>query len=127
MHPRFAGKKGVPYWEARYREEAGIERIMALQPRISFGRYRSVKTCHFPYSGDHTGEEDRYTELRPADTGEILVHGHVHEAWRQRGRMTNVGLDAWGGEILPVEQVEAMIESFASIDGDLGRIPWPNP
>jgi calcineurin-like phosphoesterase family protein len=24
-----------------------------------------------------------------------LGHGHIHEKWRLRGRMINVGVDAW--------------------------------
>jgi calcineurin-like phosphoesterase family protein len=24
-----------------------------------------------------------------------LLHGHVHEKWRQQGRMVNVGVDVW--------------------------------
>jgi calcineurin-like phosphoesterase family protein len=56
----------------------------------------SVLACHFPYRGD-SQDRDRYHEHRPADEGAWLLHGHVHERWRQRGRMINVGVDAWGG------------------------------
>jgi len=56
----------------------------------------SVLAYHFPYRGD-SHDHDRYREHRPADEGAWLLHGHVHERWRQRGRMINVGVDAWGG------------------------------
>ena len=59
-----------------------------------------VHACHFPYVGD-SGDLDRHVEDRPIDDGGWLLHGHVHEKWRQRGRMVNVGVDAWGGR--PVE------------------------
>ena len=51
-----------------------------------------VKLNHFPYEGD-SHDEDRYTEMRPVDDGLPLVCGHVHEAWRTRGRQFNVGVD----------------------------------
>ena len=50
--------------------------------------------CHFPYVGDSHGA-DRHVEHRPEDRGGWLLHGHVHDAWRQRGRMINVGVDVW--------------------------------
>ena len=37
----------------------------------------------------------RYIEHRPDDDGGWLLHGHVHEKWRQNGRQINVGVDAW--------------------------------
>lgn len=51
---------------------------------------------HFPYEGDHT-EEERYGAYRPPNVGLPLVHGHVHDAWAQRGVQYNVGIDAHGG------------------------------
>lgn len=56
--------------------------------------------CHLPYRGDtvtaaRPNGEERYPEWRPNDEGKWLLHGHVHEAWRQRGRMINVGVDVW--------------------------------
>lgn len=57
----------------------------------------TVWVSHFPYVGDSPpGGGDRYDGWRPADDGRWLLHGHVHERWRQRGRMVNVGVDAWG-------------------------------
>ena len=48
---------------------------------------------HYPYVGD-SRDKDRFTGMRPMDTGGYLVHGHVHEKWRTNGRMFNVGVDA---------------------------------
>jgi len=120
-HPNFAGKKGIGYWEQRYYEEAGIEHIYhMLNPRIDVGHHKGVRFSHFPYQGDHTGEEDRYIELRPADHGEWLVHGHVHDAWRHNGRMVNVGMDAWGGCLLS----EAYLENVLDGPKDLHTDRW---
>jgi len=43
-----------------------------------------VLACHFPYFGD-SHDMTATLEARPA-TGAVLLHGHVHERWRQRGR-----------------------------------------
>ena len=53
-----------------------------------------VLACHFPYRGD-SQDEDRHVHHRPVDDGAWLLHGHVHDRWRVRGRMVNVGVDVW--------------------------------
>jgi calcineurin-like phosphoesterase family protein len=50
---------------------------------------------HFPYEGDGPGREDRYSQWRLRDEGAWLIHGHVHQAWRVKGRQINVGFDHW--------------------------------
>lgn len=79
-----------------------------------------VILSHFPYQGDSHGE-DRYVEYRPEDRGGWVVHGHVHDTWRQHGRQINVGVDAWGGRPVPAATIIALIE-----DGprDLEPVAW---
>lgn len=76
---------------------------------------RTVMLSHFPYEGDHTGE-DRATQYRLRDEGAWLIHGHTHQKNRlgpdprylttmspvdgtgqtwPRGREVHAGLDAW--------------------------------
>ena len=121
-HPNFGGKKEPAYWRKRYMEEAGITTILPTQVNVKIGHHQRVLLCHFPYAGDHTGEEDRYVELRPKDTGRMLVHGHVHDAWRQKGRQLNVALDAWGGGILTEEYMEAWLDNDV-VDFE-ARLDW---
>jgi calcineurin-like phosphoesterase family protein len=59
---------------------------------------------HMPYSGDHADRE-RYTEWRPRDEGRWLLHGHVHESWKVRDRMINVGVDQWGYAPVTLDEV----------------------
>lgn len=56
---------------------------------------RNVVLSHFPYSGDGVDRDDRYNQWRLRDEGLWLLHGHVHKAWKVRGRQVNVGFDAW--------------------------------
>lgn len=54
----------------------------------------AVRASHFPYRGD-SHDRDRFVDHRPADEGSWLLHGHVHERWKVRDRMINVGVDVW--------------------------------
>lgn len=60
-----------------------------------------IRMCHFPYEGDHDDENVRYSHLRPVDDGRLLIHGHVHSAWKTRtsakgAPMFNAGMDVNG-------------------------------
>lgn len=80
-------------WVARYLD-AGFAEIHQGTIALDVAGHR-VLACHFPYRGD-SHDHDRYVHERPTDDGSWLLHGHVHERWRQRDRMINVGVDAWG-------------------------------
>lgn len=73
------GHKKVGDWPEKY-TAAGF----TLLPRTTTLTLasREVLLCHFPYRGD-SGEMDRYRDERPADEGRWLLHGHVHDRWRQ--------------------------------------------
>jgi calcineurin-like phosphoesterase family protein len=101
-------------WKARYLQ-AGFAEVHQGQRELSVAG-RLVLACHFPYVGD-SHDRDRYLDARPADRGQWLLHGHVHEKWRQRGRMINVGVDAWGYR--PVSE-SALGEMMAAGPADRG-------
>lgn len=72
-----------------------------------------VVLSHYPYTGDGQGA-DRVPHLRPRDTGLPLIHGHVHNLWRQRGRMLNVGVDMWGFAPVSEHQVLDWLQSLGT-------------
>jgi calcineurin-like phosphoesterase family protein len=94
-------------WTQRYLD-AGFAEIHQGQRDILVDS-QSVHACHFPYRGD-SRDQDRYTEHRPADDGDWLLHGHVHERWRQRERMINVGVDAWNYRPVSESELTALID-----------------
>lgn len=49
---------------------------------------------HYPYTADER-HGSKYQDLCPQDNGLWLLHGHVHELWKQKGRQINVGVDVW--------------------------------
>jgi calcineurin-like phosphoesterase family protein len=94
-------------WVERYLE-AGFDQIHQGVIELTVGDHDAL-ACHFPYRGD-SGDADRYVEERPVDDGRWLIHGHVHERWRQSERMINVGVDAWNMRPVDEATLIAMIE-----------------
>lgn len=60
---------------------------------------------HYPYDGDSHGE-DRYAALRPVNMGLPVIHGHVHDSWKIKGRQFNVGVDV--NNFAPVSEDEVI-------------------
>lgn len=71
-----------------------------------------VQVNHFPYEGD-SQENDRFADMRPRDEGLPLIHGHVHTAWRTRGRQFNVGVDV--NDYAPVHE-DVLIEWVQTLE-----------
>jgi calcineurin-like phosphoesterase family protein len=122
----WAGARKNTGWDCRYLA-AGFSRVMAGAPpchptMIIAGQV--VLLSHFPYrNGGDSRDTERHPEYRLADSGGWLLHGHVHEKWRQKGRMINVGVDAWGGRPVAEDEIAALIEAGPR---DLAPLPWPN-
>lgn len=66
---------------------------------------------HYPYQGD-SQVEDRIGELRASDQGAPIVHGHVHQEWRVRGRQFNVGVDVNNFEPVSEEELRDWVRSL---------------
>lgn len=101
-HPynRKSRNNRIQHWIDTY-SQAGWE---VLPPQISLDipDFGPVLLCHFPYSESESPAQaesntyhDKYREYRPVDDGGWLLCGHVHEKWKTRGRMINVGVDVW--------------------------------
>ena len=74
----------------------------------------TVRISHLPYRGD-SHDEDRYADRRPVDDGLPLICGHVHTAWKTRGKMLNVGVDQWHFQPVPQELVEVEVQGMYRI------------
>lgn len=72
---------------------------------------------HYPFAGDShdKGREgaDRYAAVRPVDEGQLLVHGHVHNAWATKRRQYNAGVTMHG--YTPVSRM--VVEEWARTVG----------
>lgn len=83
-----------------------------------------VVLSHFPYAGD-SHAEDRYAQFRLRDEGVPLLHGHVHEAFRERRTKTgtwgiNVGVDWWDYRPVSSETLAEHLENLKR-----GRVALP--
>jgi calcineurin-like phosphoesterase family protein len=92
---------------ARSRQRRWLEVFESVQ---AFARIRidgrPVLLSHFPYEGDHTGE-DRCTQYRLPNEGLWLIHGHTHQPDQIDGlRSLHTGLDGWG--LHPVSEAAAL-------------------
>lgn len=114
----------------RYRETCALDDLILTNTRLRLADGTEVNVSHFPYSDESLGGyEDRHGEVipdqfarwRPVDDGSWLLCGHVHGSWRQRGRMINVGVDAWHG--FPVDE-ERILGLIADGPRDLPPHDW---
>lgn len=78
-----------------------------------------VLLSHFPYAGDSRETEvaDRYTQFRLRDEGTPLLHGHVHEAFREQRTKygtwsINVGVDWWDYAPVSAQTLAAHLEGL---------------
>lgn len=80
----------------------------------------SAQICHFPFKEDHGNfeQEPRYQKLRPqpSELCQVLLHGHVHNAWKvnyfwsdEQKRFIpqiNLGVDVWDWK--PISESELL-------------------
>lgn len=78
-----------------------------------------VLLSHYPYGLDAAEQAvnqrlrriDKFASKRPKDKGNWILHGHVHTAWKIKGRQINVGVDRWDYSPVSTEQLVDLIES----------------
>lgn len=87
--------------------DAGFDLVLHRPGALDVGG-TPCALSHFPYRRRGQSARD-HRAWRPFDTGGWLAHGHVHTAWRQRGREINVGVDAWGGRPVAYDELAALI------------------
>lgn len=112
-------------WAQTYQDISPVTRLHRGNTTLTLLDGTDVNVSHFPYAGDSRNRDnerpDRYLQHRPNDDGRWLLCGHVHEKWRQHGRMINVGIDAWGGQ--PVSETQ-IVELINAGPQDLPALTW---
>lgn len=92
-------------WRERYLNE-GFDEIHEEMVYDLAGE--EVILSHFPYKGD-SHEVERFPAARPEDAGKWLFHGHVHDAFAQRGRQVNVGVDVRNFRPISAEALRVIV------------------
>ena len=73
---------------ARAFRDAGFDAVQ-LSGAFTLPDFGRVRVCHYPYS-----DGADWLRVRLPDDGETpLLHGHVHDKWRFKGRMLNAGVE----------------------------------
>ena len=113
---------GAPGQAAEQRDLAGgFASVIHGTTLVDVGLAAPALVGHFPYRGDHPGVPDRHAGVRPEDEGRWLLHGHLHGQYRRRGRMIDVGVDAWAGRPVPVGRI---LEVINGKDDEVPVVPW---
>ena len=73
---------------------AGIDRIVHKPAPVTLAG-GAVRLQLLPLPGSSPRPSPKFAQWHPEDTGGWLLCVHVHNAWRQKGRQINVGVDAW--------------------------------
>ncbi len=113
-------RRRIDEWRDRY-QEVGFTTIDDWAELELDGR--TIRLSHFPYRGD-SHAEDRFESHRPVDDGTWLLHGHVHDTWRQQDRQINVGVDAWSGRPVAAADLVSLLDRGPR---DLPSLPWTAP
>lgn len=66
---------------------------------------------HYPYRG-YKHDEREFLDM-VTDRGLWLIHGHVHNSWKQQGRMINVGVDQWAYAPVSEQEIASLIKQEA--------------
>jgi calcineurin-like phosphoesterase family protein len=99
-------------WKKKYEEWGWI--VLPEQLTYDIPGVAIVNLCHLPYDLAEFEGSDKYLKWRPNDDGRWLLCGHVHEKWKIKGRMINVGVDVWDYKPIPITEIEKIICMSAS-------------
>lgn len=113
------GQDKLTKWNNHYTKHGW--KVLPLQTTMEIPGVATVNMCHLPYKGDST--DTRYENYRLKDDGRWLFCGHVHEKWRVKGKMINVGIDAWRGYPVSLDTLVQLMQD--NPDGAyLDPLPW---
>lgn len=67
------------------------------------GYSRDIKMSHFPNTLGMYDDRD-FEKWAPTEF-DLLIHGHVHQAWKVYGNQVNVGMDAWDLKPVHIDEI----------------------
>lgn len=105
-HYKKALKQGTLKKLFKLYEDNGWE-VLPIDSTLDIPGVAVVNLNHMPY--DTT--DQRYLEYKPINDKRWLLCGHVHEKWRVRDKMINVGVDVWEYSPVALEQISKIITS----------------
>lgn len=121
-HPSFNSKQDKDEWLEKYYALTGADEIINGNTIIALEDGTHAHVSHFPrIAEDHNPSRiDQFSPYRPPADGLPVIHGHTHGLWRQNGDHIDVGVDAWGGQLVSEQSIIKMLAKPA----DLPKAPW---
>lgn len=71
---------------------------------VKIGEFNCYLT-HRPLVLEEKRSKDPEPNLAMLDCHDFIICGHVHEKWKVNGKNINIGVDAWGGNMLSSNQL----------------------
>jgi calcineurin-like phosphoesterase family protein len=112
-HDKCSGKKPSHMARRHAFLAAGWESVQDFVVMQIAGK--NVLFSHFPYEGYDPFSKGAQS---PANEGLPLIHGHVHNHWKAKERMINVGVDVWDFEPVSYDEIAALVSSLADASSD---------
>lgn len=106
--------RSVDFWH-----EAGFEEVHKLGYGKTYEAGPNLQLCHYPHR-ERMDEYDNRNHLKEhAPGGSVLslssttlLHGHVHDKWKFKPGMINVGVDVWNYVPVTLERMLAQYEVY---------------
>lgn len=121
-HPSFNSRQDKDGWLTMYATLTGAHEIINGNTIITLADGTKAHVSHFPrIAEDHDPSQvDKFAPYRPPMDGLPVIHGHTHGLWRQKGDHVDVGIDAWGGQMV---SEQTLIRAFQNPQESV-KAPW---
>jgi len=94
------------HWIEKYKEHGW--NVLPMQTTLEIEGVGTVNMCHHPYT-IQAPYDDKYEKWRPHNDGKWLICGHVHETWKIKDRMINVGVDVFNQTPVSLDEIKKII------------------
>jgi calcineurin-like phosphoesterase family protein len=104
-HFKKAVKRGeMEYWKKFY-EMHGWKILREIGETLNIPGIGLVNLCHMPYDT----VDPRYQNYMAINDGRWLLCGHVHQDWKVKDKMINVGVDIWNFTPIHIDEIAKLI------------------
>lgn len=102
------GRKEPTKWLEKYKECGFTEIHLHLDILLDD---QWINLSHFPYKDLEDGEHGlKHAQYRLNHSPLHLLHGHVHNSWKTKSNMLNVGVDVWDFKPVHADQILEIIK-----------------
>jgi len=109
-HKKSRNEENQKKWIQKYIDNGFSE--VHISGELDIPGVARVNINHLPYLESGSSQDIRHGKFRPKDDGRFLLNGHVHEKWRIRKRMINVGVDVWNFKPVSIDQIINIINEI---------------